>query len=139
MYQAEQMSRALEGARAKGLEGRSYCLILSCDMPFLTRSWVVHLCDRTAISKAEVIVPLVGDRLEPLCSCWRTDAAPAVQRAFDAKVRKVSEAMKRLRMEVLDESVWKRFDNDGRLFWNMNTPADYEEARRIFAQRAEKK
>jgi GTP:adenosylcobinamide-phosphate guanylyltransferase len=36
-----------------------------------------------------------------------------------------------LRAEVLDEQDWKRFDNAGRLFWNMNTLADYEEARRI--------
>jgi hypothetical protein len=39
-------------------------------------------------------------------------------------------------MEVLDESAWKRFDTDGRLFWNMNTLADYEEARRILEDRA---
>ena len=138
LYHGEQMSRALEDSRTKGLEGRSYCLILSCDMPFLTRQWMVHLCDRAATSKAEVIVPQANDRLEPLCACWRIDAAPAVQRAFDAKVRKVTEAMKRLRMEVLDEAVWKRFESDGRLFWNMNTPSDYQEARRIFEHRAER-
>ena len=39
--------------------------------------------------------------------------------------------MKHLPMEVLDESVWKRFDSDGRLFWNMNTPEDCELARKI--------
>jgi RNA binding exosome subunit len=33
--------------------------------------------------------------------------------------------------EVLDESAWKRFDTDGRLFWSMNTQAIYEEACRI--------
>ena len=48
----------------------------------------------------------------------------SVQASFDSGVRKVTEAMKRLPMEVLDESAWKRFDSDGRLFWNMNTPAD---------------
>jgi hypothetical protein len=50
-------------------------------------------------------------------------------------VRKVAEAMKRLPMEVLDEQVWKRFDTEGRLFWNMNTPEDYLEAQRIFEAR----
>jgi hypothetical protein len=34
-------------------------------------------------------------------------------------------------MEVLDETRWKRFDTAGRLFWNMNTPSDYAEAKRI--------
>ena len=59
-----------------------------------------------------------------------------VQAAFDGGVRKVTEAMKRLTMEVLDEAAWKRFDTEGRLFWNMNTAADYEEARRVIEERA---
>ena len=56
--------------------------------------------------------------------------------AFNEGVRKVTEGMKRLRVEVLDEQAWKRFDTDGRLFWNMNTPADYEEARKVLEERA---
>jgi len=37
---------------------------------------------------------------------------------------------------VLDESSWKRFDNENRLFWNMNTPEDFVEARRILEAKA---
>ncbi len=136
LYHSDGFSRALQGARTAGLDERSFCLIVSCDMPFLTREWLVWLCDRAAISKAEVIVPKSKNGLEPLCACWRTDTARAVQRAFDGGVRKVTEAMKRLRMEVLDESAWKRFDSDGRLFWNMNTPEDYEEARRVLEKKS---
>ena len=43
----------------------------------------------------------------------------------------MTEAMKQLSMEVLDAADWKRFDNFDRLFWNMNTPADYDEAIRM--------
>jgi len=40
-------------------------------------------------------------------------------------------------MEVLDETHWKRFDIADRLFWNMNTLSDYDEAKRILeAERA---
>ncbi len=114
----------------------NYALILSCDMPFLTREWLAYLCDRAVKSRSQVVVPQSESGLEPLCACWRTDAAPTIQTAFDGGVRKVTEAMKRLPMEVLDESAWKRFDTDGRLFWNMNTQADYEEARKVFEARA---
>jgi hypothetical protein len=55
----------------------------------------------------------------------------ALRQAFDRGVRKVTDGIALLRSEVLDERHWKRFDNSGRLFWNMNTTADYEEARRI--------
>jgi molybdopterin-guanine dinucleotide biosynthesis protein A len=118
-------------------DGEGACaLIVSCDMPFLTRAWLAYLCDRAVKSTAQVVVPESENGLEPLCACWRGDAAAAVQAAFDGGVRKVTEAMKRLPMEVLDEVAWKRFDTDGRLFWNMNTLADYEEARRVFEERA---
>jgi molybdopterin-guanine dinucleotide biosynthesis protein A len=108
-----------------------FVLIISCDMPFLTPDWLNFLCLRAQNSQAHVIVAESENGLEPLCACWRVDSAADIQSAFDSGVRKVTEAMKRLPMELLDVSVWKRFDTEGRLFWNMNTPADFAEARRI--------
>jgi molybdopterin-guanine dinucleotide biosynthesis protein A len=112
--------------------GGEWNLIVSCDMPFFTREWLSYLVERTLASDTEVIVARSEYGLEPLCACWRTAAAGKLQGAFDEGVRKVTEAMKCLRMEVLDETHWKRFDTAGRLFWNMNTPQDYEEALRIW-------
>ena len=110
---------------------REWNLILSCDMPFLTTEWMEFLAARAAKSAAQVVVPKSDYGLEPLCACWRTDSVDILQAAFEGGVRKVTEALKRVSTEVLDEADWKRFDSAGRLFWNMNTPADYEEARRI--------
>ena len=115
---------------------RPFALILSCDMPFLTKEFLRFLADRALSSEAAIIVPEASRRLEPLCACWCSASTAAIQAAFDAGSRKVTEAMKHVSMEVLDEADWKRFDTDGRLFWNMNTPADYEEARRVFEERA---
>jgi molybdenum cofactor guanylyltransferase len=109
----------------------SWALIISCDMPFLTTDFLIFLCQRAAASQAQVVVPQSADGLEPLCACWRAEAAGLLQGAFDEGIRKVAQAMTRLRTEVLDGSVWKRFDSGNRLFWNINTPADFAEARRI--------
>jgi molybdopterin-guanine dinucleotide biosynthesis protein A len=106
-------------------------LILSCDMPFLTSEFLAYLRERVSRSDALVVVPQSANGLEPLCAAWNPRAVVGLQSAFDSGVRKVTQAMKQLPMEVLDESTWKRFDKDNRLFWNMNTPADFEEARRI--------
>jgi molybdopterin-guanine dinucleotide biosynthesis protein A len=112
-------------------------LIVGCDMPFLTREWLAYLVTRALASSAEVVAPQSAQGLEPLCACWRTDAAGKLQTTFNEGIRKITHAMKRQRMEVLDEADWKRFDATGRLFWNMNTAADYDEAKRIMeAQRA---
>jgi molybdopterin-guanine dinucleotide biosynthesis protein A len=121
---------ALEDA-ARDPADREWNLILSCDMPFLTWEWLSFLCERAAKSKAQVVVPHSTHGPEPLCACYRTDAAGALRAAFASGVRKVTLGLQHVSTEVLDEGDWKRFDSAGRLFWNMNTAADYEEARRI--------
>ena len=121
---------ALMDARAKDHHHR-WCLIVGCDMPLLTGEWLGYLKDRALASNAAVVAPQSALGLEPLCACWHTGATGKLQYAFEDGVRKVTEAMKRVSMEVVDERDCQQFDKAGRLFWNMNTPADYEEARRI--------
>lgn len=118
---------ALEDARTRAAS-MTHSLIVSCDMPFLTGAWLRYLVERALKSPASVVVPKSAQGLEPLCACWRTSAAGRLQHAFEGKVRKVTEAMKHLEVEVLDEAHWKRFDSADQLFWNMNTPQDYENA-----------
>ncbi len=100
-------------------------------MPFLTREWLTYIVQRAQASEAEVVAP---SQLMAWSRCARAGEPlrrRKLQRAFEGGVRKVTEAMKHLTMEVLDETHWKRFDSADRLFWNMNTPGDYEEAKRI--------
>jgi molybdopterin-guanine dinucleotide biosynthesis protein A len=120
---------------SEGRAGAQWNLVIGCDMPFLTREWLTHLVARATASGAEVVAPQSAQGLEPLCACWRSAAAAKLQEAFDEGIRKITHAMKRLRMEVLDEADWKRFDTAGRLFWNMNSVMDYEEAKRILEAR----
>jgi len=109
-------------------------LILSCDMPFLSPEWLQYLVSRAlaARSDTQIILPYSAHGPEPLCACYRTNAVDALKNVFDTGVRKVTAALKQLPTEVLDESAWKRFDSAGRLFWNMNTPADFIEAQRLW-------
>jgi molybdenum cofactor guanylyltransferase len=109
----------------------AWALMISCDMPFLSPEFLTYLWGRAAESQAQVVVPQSRSGLEPLCACWRASTEAEVQAAFDSGVRKVTEAMKRISMEVLDASAWKRFDTEAGLFWNMNTPEDFAQARRI--------
>lgn len=118
---------------AQRSDATNWCLVVSCDMPFLNAEWLRFLAERASQSGAEAVVPKSAQGWEPLCACWRVSAAEIVLPNFEAGTRKVTEALNALRVEVLDEKDWKRFDTGGRLFWNMNTVADYEEARRMIA------
>jgi molybdenum cofactor guanylyltransferase len=122
---------ALENTAASD-PARQWNLILSCDMPFLTKDWLAFLAERVGKSRAQVVFPHSASGPEPLCACWRSEAAATLRSAFDRGVRKVTDGIATLRAEVLDETDWRRFDNAGRLFWNMNTAADFEEVRRVW-------
>ncbi|HKV24056.1 MAG TPA: molybdenum cofactor guanylyltransferase [Candidatus Acidoferrum sp.] len=109
-------------------------LVVSCDMPFLTLEWLEFLIGRAEHSKAQVVLAHSSSGPEPLCACWKTDATETLLMGFEGGLRKVTDGIALIRAEILDEGDWKRFDSFGRLFWNMNTAQDYEEARRILAK-----
>lgn len=111
--------------------GHEWNLIVSCDMPFLTADWLSFMAERATKSNAQVTLPHSASGPEPLCACYKTSAAKSLRAVFESGVRKITDALKQVRTEVLDARDWKRFDSSGRLFWNMNTPADYEDAKRI--------
>jgi len=124
---------ALEDAKQRDCMA-AHCLIISCDMPFLNAGWLAYLGSRAAASRAEIVVPRSEYGLEPLCACWRVSAAASLRSLFEGGVRKVTEVFKHLETEILDEAHWKRFDSAGRLFWNMNTPQDYQSALRALTE-----
>ena len=119
-------------ATQEAISGEPWNVMVSCDMPFLTGEWLGYLADYAMASEAEVVIPRSASGLEPLCACWRTSALDKLQTAFDEGIRKITDAAERLRTEILDETHWKRFDSAGRLFWNMNTPQDYQAALQIW-------
>ena len=124
---------ALQDARANE-QAATHCLIVSCDMPFLTAAWLQYLCACAASRPPRIVVPRSEEGLEPLCACWPLDSAETLRKLFDGGVRKVTEVFKHTETEILDEAHWKRFDSAGRLFWNMNTPQDYEDALKALAE-----
>jgi molybdopterin-guanine dinucleotide biosynthesis protein A len=116
-------------------------LIVACDLPYLTREWLEYLLQRARDSEAEAVVPMnltpENKRgAEPLCAAYHKGCEPALRRALERGVRKVTDGLAELRVEVIEPMEWKGFDSGGHLFKNVNTPADYEQAKRNLAGRA---
>jgi molybdopterin-guanine dinucleotide biosynthesis protein A len=116
-------------------------LMVACDLPYLTREWLEYLLQRARDSAEEAVVPMnltpENKRgAEPLCALYHKGCEPTLRRALEWGVRKVTDGLAELRVEVIEPKEWKGFDSDGLLFKNVNTPADYEEAKRKVAGRA---
>jgi molybdenum cofactor guanylyltransferase len=116
-------------------------LMVACDLPHLTREWLEFLLQRALVSTEEAVVPmnLTPENTrgaEPLCAVYHKGCEPTLRRALERGMRKATDGLAELRVEVIEPAAWKGFDSDGLLFKNVNTPADYEQAKRKFAGRA---
>lgn len=105
-------------------------LILACDLPYLSREWVGWLLARTTVSNGQIIMPRTEGGSEPLAAVYRRECAEPIIAALHRGVRKVTDATEQLRTEFVTEREWRHIDPDGRVLRNMNTPEDYEEARK---------
>jgi molybdopterin-guanine dinucleotide biosynthesis protein A len=104
-------------------------LVLASDLPYLTRDWVNWLLGRAAESQSQIVVPRTRRGLEPLAAVYRRECAASIAHALGRGIRKVTDALAEFQVQTVEESEWRKFDPDGRVLSNMNTPADYDEAR----------
>jgi molybdenum cofactor guanylyltransferase len=104
-------------------------LVVACDLPYLTEEWLEFLIGCADISAVDVLLPMNDAGPEPLCAMYNKSCEAAVWLALDRGVRKVTDGLAHLKVEYVERSAWKRFDSDGLLFKNMNSPSDYEEAK----------
>jgi molybdopterin-guanine dinucleotide biosynthesis protein A len=105
-------------------------LILACDLPYLTREWLDWLLARAMVSDRQIIMPRTAGGPEPLAAVYRRKCVKPIVGALERGVRKVTDAMEQLGIEFVTEGDWRHIDPNGRVLRNMNTPQDYEEARR---------
>jgi molybdenum cofactor guanylyltransferase len=111
-----------------------WCLILACDMPFLTKEWLTFLLSYIAQHETEappqidVIIPETTHGLEPLCAIYRATCAPILTAALNRGVRKVTDAIADLKLHRVTENEWRQFSPDRNLFGNLNTWQDYLQA-----------
>lgn len=104
-------------------------LIVACDLPYLTKKWLEYLVQRAVKCEADAVLPMNESGAEPLCAMYNKSGEAAIWLALDRGTRKVTQGLADLRIEYIEPAEWKDFDSDGLLFKNMNSAADYDEAK----------
>lgn len=103
-----------------------YALVLAGDLPFVTAPFLAHLCD--AATGHDAAVPVVDERWHPLCAAYHRRVAPQLRAAIEAGRWRVTDAVRALDVREVAGADLRRFDPDGRLLLNVNTPEDHERA-----------
>jgi len=119
-------------ATALRISSSPWNLIVGSDLPYLNAPFLDFLIRRAIESRADALLPETVRGPEPLCAVYTRRCLPSIEAAIQQNDLKITNSLASCKLETLPESQWKEFDSDGRLFKNMNSPADYEEARAHF-------
>jgi molybdopterin-guanine dinucleotide biosynthesis protein A len=121
---------ALESTRTE------HNLVIGCDLPFLEVRFLEYLCRRAMESGADAVIPQTTDRrLQPLCAVYRRRTRRALQTSLEQSNERITRALSSTRCEILTARELARHGFRERMFVNMNTPADYDAARRMIEAR----
>jgi molybdopterin-guanine dinucleotide biosynthesis protein A len=101
-------------------------IVVACDLPFLTAEFLAHLA--RAGRGADVVIPRTAAGYEPLCACYARAAADPIRRRIEAGALKAADVPPGLQVREIGPEEIARFDHDGRLLLNVNTPDDYARA-----------
>ena len=105
-------------------------LCVACDMPFVVRPLLDALV--ALAGEADVVMPRLAGEAEPFRAVYAPAACLAPIRAcLDAGRLRVISFFSQVRVRFVDEPELDRFDPQRLSFFNVNTPDDLAEARRL--------
>ena len=105
-------------------------IVVACDMPFLSEPLLRDLVARAAA--ADVVIPIVEGRPEPMHAVYRREPClAAIRAALAAGERRMISFLDRVRVARVDEPALRATDPELRSFFNTNTPEDLAHAREL--------
>jgi molybdenum cofactor guanylyltransferase len=110
-------------------------LIVACDLPYLSPKWLNWLLSRAQHSRMEAIVPRTEHGIEPLAALYRRECSAPIAAALARGVRKVSDAIKEMRLDIVYARDWRPIEPSEMILRNMNAPRDFEEAQHWWSAR----
>jgi molybdopterin-guanine dinucleotide biosynthesis protein A len=109
-----------------------WSLVVACDMPFLNRELLRHLIGESA--DIDVVVPRLAGQPEPLHALYSKACLVPMERMVRAGDLKIAPLFEAVRVRYVDEEMIDRIDPRHLSFFNINTQADLEEARRLLRE-----
>lgn len=103
------------------------CIFVSaCDLPYLNTGFILHLSGLA--KQQDVVVPETPDGLQPLCAVYSRNCLPVIKRQIERDKLKITGFFRDVRLRTVGPDEIRRFDPEGLLFQNVNTPSDLQSA-----------
>lgn len=108
----------------------THAFFAACDTPFLNRGLVEEVIGRIE-PQYDVIIPKTMDGFEPLCAAYSKRCLIPMERSLSKGEFKIIRLFNKLKVRTVSEKVVLMHDPELISFFNVNTPADLEEAEKI--------
>ena len=108
----------------------AWALVVGCDMPFLNPALLQAFFDWTP--GYDVVVLRRGEHVEPLHGAYNRACLPSIEAAIRRHERRVISFFPAVRVRYVTPEDVLPFDPQLRSFQNLNTPAEWESARKAW-------
>jgi molybdopterin-guanine dinucleotide biosynthesis protein A len=103
-----------------------HVLVVAGDMPFLTGPFLEHLA--TSAKGFDLVIPRSADGLQPMCAMYSRACLEPIRTRIAGHALRVQDLSDEVRTREIGPEELATYDPDGLLFFNVNTPADYQRA-----------
>jgi molybdopterin-guanine dinucleotide biosynthesis protein A len=121
----------IHSALASG--GGSHCLVVPCDLPFLSPRLLRLIAEHVA-PDLDIVIPETHTGMEPLCAVYSKRCVRRAESVLLSGNYKIRSMLGGLRVLKLREDLMRKADPPLLSFLNLNTPADLARARRIIQE-----
>ncbi|MBN2186460.1 MAG: molybdenum cofactor guanylyltransferase [Dehalococcoidia bacterium] len=107
----------------------SHAVVAGCDMPFLNAALLDYMIQISPV--ADIVVPRIGTQVEPLCAVYSKNCLAPIHNLLERNELKLSTLFNITRVKYVEEDEVNRLDPEHLSFFNINTQADLDEARKL--------
>ena len=108
-----------------------FSLFLSCDMPLMDARFLRYLCEQALVSRASATLPPPWPKgVYPLCAVLRRRVLLTVRSSLTLGQNQVGRFFNKVQRRTISKAEFAREGFSLRIFYNANTPEEYEKLRR---------
>ena len=104
-------------------------LVVACDMPFLNLALLRYMMALS--STFDIVIPRVGQYVEPLHAVYSKNCLEPIERMLKQGNLRVSGLLDLVKARYIEEAEIDKYDPEHLSFFNINSQADLERARRL--------
>jgi len=108
-------------------------IVVGCDTPFLSVSLLEYMTQ--ICSTFDVVVPRIKDKLEPLCAVYSKNCSGPIQGLLEQGELRIRKLFSMVKVKYIEEDEINSFDPEHLSFFNINSQADLDRARKLAAEK----